>query len=195
MLMFWTFEGIGYVKTSCRFIYLKQDKLQTHYFVFWMCWWHWWACLWQSLLVYYNSIVTLAKTFVHSSCQFKGCSTNNSITREIKATALYLKWVRFKLWSVKISSRFSNYEWKCYCLDRVLFLIGQCHHFPGLCPHHLVHPLVVQVYYCFWNMKKKKNKHPQYIQMYMKYDILCIENIIITCSLTRCTTWYFKKWI
>ena len=66
------------------------------------------------------------------------------------------------------------------CLDRVLFLIGQCHHFPGLCPHHQVHPLVVQVYYCFRNMKKKKkNKHPQYIQMYMKYDILYIENIII----------------
>jgi hypothetical protein len=37
MLMFWTFEGIGYIKTTCRFIYLKQDKLQTHYVVFWMC--------------------------------------------------------------------------------------------------------------------------------------------------------------
>jgi hypothetical protein len=37
MLMFWTFEGIGYIKTTCRFIYLKQDKLQAHYFVFWMC--------------------------------------------------------------------------------------------------------------------------------------------------------------
>ena len=48
-------------------------------------------------LVYYNSIVTLAKTYVHSSCQIKGCSTNISITREIKASALYLKWVRFKL--------------------------------------------------------------------------------------------------
>jgi hypothetical protein len=24
-------------------------------------------------------------------------------------------------------------------------------------------------------MKKKKNKHPQYIQMYMKYDILCFK--------------------
>jgi hypothetical protein len=36
-------------------------------------------------------------------------------------------------------------------------------------------------------MKKKKNKHPQYIQMYMKYDILCIENIITACSLKQST--------
>ena len=51
----------------------------------------------SACLVYYNSIVALVNTYVHSSCQIKGCSTNISITREIKASALYLQWVRFKL--------------------------------------------------------------------------------------------------
>ncbi|KAL3859463.1 hypothetical protein ACJMK2_009683 [Sinanodonta woodiana] len=60
-------------------------------------------------LVYYSTLLSLAKTNVPLTCPSKGCGTEISVCRQVVGSELYLKWVRLQLNYIPLSS-FSKYS-------------------------------------------------------------------------------------